>query len=153
MSSTAAMTAVLALLLFSASAGADEGEAVYQQCVTCHQPGGVGIPGIFPPLRNRLAEIAATAAGREYAATVLIDGLVGTIEIDGQRYIGAMPAQGLSNAKIAAVFNYIMTEFADPAAAGSTKRFSAEEVAGIRARHGGQNAPSALSLRSKVPHL
>jgi len=150
MTARAPTIALLALCIWSTEARTDDGEAVYQQCVACHQPGGVGIPGMFPPLKDRLAQIAATPEGREYAAMAVIGGLVGTIEIDGQAYVGAMPAQGLSDEKIAAVFNYIIT---DLAAANSAKKFGTEEIAGIRARNAGQNATPVLSLRSKVPDL
>lgn len=142
-----------ALVMGGGNAQADGGAVVYQQCSTCHQPHGEGIPGMFPPLRNRLAEIVATAEGREYVITVLTGGLVGTIAIDGQRYVGAMPAQGLTDAQTAEVINYITTVFAGPGAAGSAKEFSEEEVAAIRAGNSGLQAPSALSLRSKVPLL
>ena len=150
-----ARAAVMVLVLSAAAPAieADEGQTVYLHCQACHQPEGAGIPGIFPPLRNRLAKIAATPEGREYAATVLISGLVGTIEVDGQRYVGAMPAQGLSDEEIASVFNYVMANFSDTPSEATAKDFSAEEIAGFRSKNSGEGAPSAFSLRSSVPGL
>ena len=47
---------------FAFTAGAQDGEYsadAYASCAACHLPDGVGIPGAFPPIRNRAAKIAA----------------------------------------------------------------------------------------------
>ena len=152
------MTSVTRLLLLASviacsSAQAEAGEGLYQRCLACHQPGGEGIPGVFPPLKDRLAKIVATTEGREYVTMVLTSGLVGTIEIDGQRYIGAMPAQGLTDAEAAEVLNYIISGFSQAGKAEIPKPFGEGEIAAIRARNSGDNAQSAINLRSKVPVL
>jgi mono/diheme cytochrome c family protein len=148
-----AFIALCACLLVCASVWADAGAGavLYQRCVTCHQAGGEGIPGMFPPLKNRLAEMVATQAGREYVVMVLSSGLVGTLEIDGQRYVGAMPAQGLSDEEAAQVINYVATVFVQPGAMDGITAFTGAEVAAIRAAI--DAAQSALDLRGKVPAL
>ena len=137
----------------ASSAHASEGAEAYQRCVVCHQPDGAGIPGIFPALNNRLADIMASVEGREYITMVLIDGLIGTIEIDGQRYVGAMPAQYLTDAQISAVIDYLVTDFGTSDAADPNLLLSEDEVAQIKTKYSGVNAQSTLDLRSKVPAL
>ena len=134
-------------------AQASEGQEVYQLCVACHQADGAGIPGVFPALKNRLADIMATVAGREYVTMVLIDGLIGTIEIDGQRYVGAMPSQNLTDAQISDVIEYVVTNFEAPEAASPNLLLSEDEVAEIRSKYSGAHAQPTLDLRSKVPAL
>ena len=95
----------------------------------------------------------ATVEGREFVTMVLIAGLIGTIEIDGQRYVGAMAAQGLSDAQISAVIDYMVTDFGASVVAASNLLLSEDEVAEIRSKYSGANAQSALDLRSKVPAL
>jgi len=142
-----------AISISTNSAQASEGQEVYQLCVACHQPDGAGIPGIFPALKNRLADIMATVEGREYVTMVLIDGLVGTIEIDGQRYVGAMPSQNLTDAQISDVIEYVVTNFEAPEAVRPNVLLSEDEVAKIRSKYSAADAPPTLDLRSKVPAL
>ncbi len=142
-----------AIVISTSIAHAGEGQEAYQRCVVCHQSDGAGIPGIFPALKNRLADIMASVEGREYITMVLIDGLIGTIEIDGQRYVGAMPAQYLTDAQISAVIDYMVTEFGASDAANSNMLLSEDEVAEIRSKYSGANAQPTLKLRNKVPAL
>lgn len=85
------------------------GERVYSSnCSSCHQAQGQGLPGAFPPLAGRAGSIAATEGGREYLIQVLLYGLQGSIQADGQRYNGVMPAwPQLSDEDIAAALNHI----------------------------------------------
>ncbi|MCH8227147.1 MAG: hypothetical protein IIC63_01855 [Proteobacteria bacterium] len=84
---------------------------------------------------------------------VLIDGLIGTIEIDGQRYVGAMPAQYLTDAQISALIDYLATNFGASDAADSNLLLSEDEVAQIRSKFSSANAQSTLDLRTRVPAL
>jgi len=150
---TVFFTLSAAVVISSSIAHASDGQEAYQRCVVCHQPDGAGIPGIFPALKDRLAAIMASVEGREYITMVLIDGLSGTIEIDGQRYVGAMPAQYLTDAQISALIDYMATNFGAADAADSNTLLSADEVAQIRSKYSGVNAQTTLKLRSKVPAL
>lgn len=89
------------------------GAEVYaNKCIACHQADGAGAPGLAPPLTANVASHAATAAGRQYLVTVPLTGLAGGIVVEGVRYQGAMPVlPGLSDADIAAVLGYILTDF------------------------------------------
>jgi len=66
----------------------------YQRCAACHLATGEGVPGAFPPLKGRIARIAASPEGRAYLIAVVNAGLMGDITIGGIRYMGVMPAQG-----------------------------------------------------------
>jgi mono/diheme cytochrome c family protein len=147
------IAAVVVAVAICSAVQADDGQEAYQRCVVCHQPDGAGIPGVFPALKDRLAPIAETVEGREFLTMVLAEGLIGTINIEGQNYMGAMPAQGLTDAQIAAVLNYVVAGFGNIGSTASKNTFSEEEVTGIRSKYSGANAKSALDLRSEVPAL
>jgi mono/diheme cytochrome c family protein len=106
----------------------------YATCSACHLPDGVGVPGAFPPIRNRAAAIARLEGGREYLATVVTYGLMGTIQVDGAQYFGVMAGLGaaMSNEDIAAALNYIVFELSDDEVA-DVEPFTAEEVERARA--------------------
>jgi mono/diheme cytochrome c family protein len=101
-----------------AAAGPDDevlrdGAAVYSAvCSSCHQPGGVGLAGDYPPLIDN-----PHVDDAEYVETVIRNGRTGEIVVNGVTYDGIMPAQStLSDDDIAAVIVYIQSGFAAPAA-------------------------------------
>lgn len=100
----------------SASTPDDEtlanGSAVYAAvCSGCHQPGGVGLAGRFPPLLDN-----PNVADAAYVESVIRNGLEGEIVVNGETYDGVMPAQStLSDDDIADVIAYIQSGFATPA--------------------------------------
>jgi YVTN family beta-propeller protein len=116
-----AACALLAPMASGAAAAPAEpsapGASVYvQQCAACHQPGGQGIPGAFPPQKGHTSKVYVAhggIGGRAYLAHVLLYGLTGPIMVDGKEYDGNMPAWGgqLSNAQVADVLNYLLTAF------------------------------------------
>ena len=79
------------------------GAEIYaSECATCHQVGGVGVPGSFPPLAGN-----TRAADADYVASVVGNGLNETIEVDGVTYTAAMAPIDLSDADIEAVAAYV----------------------------------------------
>jgi mono/diheme cytochrome c family protein len=82
-----------------------EGAEVYSSCSACHQAGGAGVAGTFPPLiGNPNIDDAA------YVEDVIRNGL------DTEDFPGQMPAQStLSDAEVAAVIAYIQAGFVLPA--------------------------------------
>jgi len=99
-------------------------------CVSCHQPNGQGIPGVYPPL-----------AGSEWAQgpedrvlRILMNGLNGPVSVKGTTYsASAMPAFGPSGSnwsdeKIAAVLSYVRQEWGNKA-----PPITPETVAAVRA--------------------
>ncbi len=105
-------------------AGAD----VYSSaCSACHQPGGVGLPGQFPPLSDN-----PNVDDTDYVATVIHEGLEGPITVDGVDYDGIMPPQSaLGDADTDAVIAYIQSGFASPAAAAASEAGDADGSGGL----------------------
>ena len=92
-------------LAAAAPAGAD---LYAQNCSSCHQADANGLAGQFPPLRGRVDKIAATAEGRHYLADILIHGMVGSIQVGGDSYVGFMPAFGrLPDDQIATILDWV----------------------------------------------
>lgn len=90
------------------------GQSVYTaNCVTCHQADGKGVPGNFPPL----AASPWVIRDQETVVRILLHGLSGPIEVNGETYNGAMPAwrNVLSDERIAAVASYIRSNFGNRA--------------------------------------
>ncbi len=53
-------------------------------CSACHQPGGVGQPGLAPPLVDAPPWSALGDSAPDYVVGVVLSGLTGTIEAGGQ---------------------------------------------------------------------
>ncbi|MBT5218186.1 MAG: hypothetical protein HOI35_10050 [Woeseia sp.] len=87
----------------------------YVICSACHLPDGVGIPGVFPPIRNRVSSIAKIEGGRAYLITAISFGLMGNIEVAGMPYFGVMAGNSgmLSSNQIANALNYAVFELSD----------------------------------------
>ncbi|GBR17204.1 c-type cytochrome [Asaia spathodeae] len=117
-------------LLTGGLAHAEDGAAIYNaNCSVCHQAGGAGSPGQFPPLAGRIGKIAATPEGKTYVADVLLNGVHGTIEAGGASYMGFMPSfKALTDDQLATVLTYISSLNSPGAPA-----FTADEVKAARA--------------------
>jgi mono/diheme cytochrome c family protein len=126
-----ATTVLLAAVPVSAIAVAADASVYLAKCSMCHQVGAVGIPGLFPRLAGRVNLIAKNPKGRRYLALVLMNGLVGTIQIDGTSISGAMPPfSGSTDNDIASVVNYLAG--LQPVK-GKPAPFTAAELAKVRA--------------------
>lgn len=119
-----------------------EGATVYSQiCSSCHQPGGSGLPGQFPPLVDN-PNVDDTA----YLTDVIVNGRQGPITVAGETYDSVMPAfSTLSDDETAAVIAYIQNDFQAPQAA-----IDAFEAPGPRA---GTELPGLASFSSIVAYL
>lgn len=95
-----------------ALAGKDGEELFNQRCVACHQAGGVGAPGLAPPLVNAALWPALNEHAQPYFFGVLNAGLSGTIEVDGVGYYGlVMPPQSdLSETQMTALADYVLND-------------------------------------------
>ncbi len=87
------------------------GAQVYNgSCAMCHQPGGVGRPGRYPPLLNN-PRIGDTA----YVSEVIRNGVSGPLDVDGETYDSVMgPQPGLTDIEIDQVIAYMQAGFPDP---------------------------------------
>ena len=89
-----------------------KGQAAFEaHCSACHAIGGVGTPGLAPPL-NRPAFWAGFADAPAYVSGVLTHGLSGTITAAGQQYFGlVMPAQSaLPPEELALAASYVLRD-------------------------------------------
>ena len=138
---TIAAAAVLLAAAFPAQAqtGAGSGEAgsrVYAaNCVACHQAAGTGVPAAFPPLAAHVPELLKRADGRTYVEKVLLFGLEGEINVNGNAFAGAMPAwSALSDNDIADVLNYVSNAWDNGKSLPSGFRpFTSDEIKALRA--------------------
>ncbi len=95
------------------------GERIYQQrCVSCHQPTGVGIPGVYPPLAG---SEYATATDPGVPIRIVLHGLQGPIMVKGAEFNSLMPAYGvgivMSDADIATLLTYVRSSWGNTASA------------------------------------
>lgn len=125
----------------------EQGEAVYAaNCVSCHQGEGQGLPGVFPPLAGHIPDLV-NAGGRDYVIDVVLYGLQGPIEVDGQTYNGVMPAwQQLSDDDIAAVVNHMATAWGNEEQLDEFAVVTEEDVA----QHRDQDPGDLLERRAAL---
>lgn len=151
---------VPALLLLAiagaAAAAADDAEEIsgadaFVTCSACHLADGAGVPGAFPPLRNRASTIAELEGGRQYLITAVAYGLMGTIEVGDMPYFGVMAGNGaaMDPAAIAAALNYIVFQLVDEPPVG-IEPFTAAEVARVQAEVSPRSPAAAWALRKAL---
>jgi glucose/arabinose dehydrogenase/mono/diheme cytochrome c family protein len=96
----------------------------YTYCSTCHQKDGQGATGRFPPLNGT----EWVVGDKERLINVVLKGMEGSIEVNGEVYNGVMPQHSfLSDEEVADVLTYIRASFGNNAGA-----ISKEEVKKIR---------------------
>jgi cytochrome c553 len=131
--------------------GADYPADAYATCAACHLPDGAGVPGAFPPIRNRAATIAGLDGGREYLITVVSYGLMGTIEVGGTQFFGVMAGNAgmLDAGAIAAALNYVVFEL-NEADAADVEPFTTAEVEAVQAAVALKSPAGGGELRGKL---
>lgn len=110
----------------SVAATKSPGQLVYEQnCLTCHQANGSGVPNLNPPLRGT----DWVLGDKTRLINVLLKGLQGQ-EIEGDMYDNAMPAHDfLNDTQLADVLTYIRSNFGNKAEA-----VTADEVKMVRGK-------------------
>tara|TARA_B110000027_G_scaffold30700_1_gene33846 strand:+ start:254 stop:667 length:414 start_codon:yes stop_codon:yes gene_type:complete len=90
------------------------GSEIYQDfCLQCHLSNGIGVSGVFPPLKASdylLKNTNLSIAGIKY-------GLKGKIIVNNEEYDGIMVRQGLDDEEVADVMNYILNEWGNKTSA------------------------------------
>jgi mono/diheme cytochrome c family protein len=90
------------------------GSEIYQDfCLQCHLSTGIGVSGVFPPLKASdylLKNTNLSIAGIKY-------GLKGKIIVNNEEYDGIMVRQGLDDEEVADVMNYILNEWGNKTSA------------------------------------
>lgn len=110
------------------------GQAVYSRtCIACHQPTGLGIPPVFPPLAG--SEWIAKDAS--IAVRNIVNGMIGPVTVKGVTYNSMMPAvAGLSDKDIADVVTYVNNAFGNT---GAT--VTEAEVTAIKKKYADRKTP------------
>jgi len=87
------------------AASLERGKAVYSRtCIACHQPTGLGLPPVFPPLAG--SEWVSKDAS--IAVRNIVNGMTGPVTVKGVTYTSMMPpVAGLSDKDIADVVTYV----------------------------------------------
>lgn len=85
------------------------GEQAYKRhCLACHQRDAGGVPGMYPPLANN----KLVSGDKAPLIHIMLNGMSGEIEVNGQKYNGVMASySNLSDDEIADILNYIRSGF------------------------------------------
>ncbi|NML67171.1 cytochrome c [Hymenobacter sp. RP-2-7] len=91
------------------------GQRVYKNvCLTCHQADGGGVPNMNPPL----IKTDYVLGDKKRLVGIVLRGLKGPNEIEGETYTQNMPAQAyLTDLNIADVLTYVRNSFGNKASA------------------------------------
>jgi len=106
-------------------------------CATCHQPTGLGVPGVFPPL----VKSEWVNGSEERVIRILLHGISGPVKVMGADYNAIMPAIGpggynFTDERIAAVLTYVRQEWGNTGPA-----ITKEKVTEIRTKTAGRSTP------------
>lgn len=84
------------------------GRALYAStCAACHQPSGLGDPGLAPPLRWS----PYVLGDEERLARIVLGGLLGPVEVAGRTWDLEMPAHDGTDEELAGLLTYIRREW------------------------------------------
>src|ERR1700761_1379716 len=129
------LAASLPAMAQTGAASADAGSRIYTaNCAVCHQAAGTGMAGAFPPLAGHFSELLKRSDGRTYVGKLLLFGLEGEINVNGNNFAGTMPAwNALSDDDIAAVLNYVSNAWDKGKSLPSGfKPFTPDEIKALR---------------------
>ena len=124
----------------------DQGKTLFAAtCAACHQPHGLGLEGLAPPL----VDSEWVNGPVERLARIAINGVRGPIKVDNRNFRLDMPPWGvLDDASLAAIFTYLRREWGHTAAP-----VDAATIKGIRAaiadRHDAWTMPELLAIPAK----
>ena len=94
-------------------ASVTKGKVVYDTyCLPCHQADGAGVPTMNPPL----IKTSWVLGSKTVLIEQVLKGSANKIEIDGEKFHGAMPAQTqLTDEQIADVLTFVRNSFGNKA--------------------------------------
>jgi nitrite reductase (NO-forming) len=102
------------------------GRALFQgTCSTCHQIDGKGLPNVFPPL----AKSDFLNADKKRAIGIVLNGLTGSVTVNGQAFNSVMPPMSqLNDDELANILTYVLNEWGNGGG-----QIAAKEVTDMRA--------------------
>jgi len=120
------------------------GQAVYSRtCIACHQPTGMGLPPVFPPLAG--SEWIAKSAS--IAVRNITNGMQGPVTVKGVTYNSMMPpVAGLTDKDIADVVTYVNNSFGNAGAS-----VTEAEVTAIKKKYADRKTPWTAAEYEKEP--
>ena len=82
-------------------------------CIACHQPTGLGLPLVFPPL-TKSPYVNGSA---ERFAAIILKGNIGAFTVDGKLFNNVMPGQEalLDDNKVASIMTFVRSSFENSA--------------------------------------
>ncbi|MGE9293028.1 MAG: c-type cytochrome [Puniceicoccales bacterium] len=115
-------------------------------CATCHQADGNGVPGAFPPLDGSPWVVGAP----ERFVKIVMRGLQGPVEVKGNTYNGNMPSYGENgldwdDRDISAITTFVRQSWSNEAPAVS-EELVAEVRASIADKSGAWSADELLDM-------
>ncbi len=117
------------------SVSLEDGKTHYMAiCVACHQPTGLGLAPVFPPVSE--SEYVNESAERLVA--IILKGVIGPITVKGTVYNNVMPGQEalLTDKKISEVASYVRANFGN-----KSGPITVDQVAEFRKKHLGKTTP------------
>jgi mono/diheme cytochrome c family protein len=122
------------------------GRRLYANCQACHQAGGQGVEGTYPPLGGS----EWVNGDPQTMVRILLHGVQGRLEVRGKVYNQAMPAwKHLKDVQLAAVATYVRGSWGNTGAP-----VPVETVTAVRAATSGRTQPWTMAeLRSTRQEL
>ena len=118
----------LVLCAGAVSAADLDGAALFEvHCSACHNAGGIGTPGLAPPLDRPDFWQALGDDGPRYMSGVLTKGLAMAITVRGEQYAGLMmpPVVGASDDELAAIASWVLDSLGQTGTAVSPEDIAA----------------------------
>lgn len=107
-------------------ASVSRGKKIYTAyCLACHQADGSGVPHLNPPL----TATEWVSGPKPVLIQMILKGSKGKVEIDGDTFTNAMPAQTfLTDQQIADVLTYVRNAFGNKASAVTPAEVKAQRA-------------------------
>ena len=130
----------------TAAAPVDGSKMFSTTCAACHQLTGEGLEEKYPPLAGSEWVVGSDAR----LVRIILQGMMGPVDVAGQAFDGAMPAWGgvLKDPEIAAVATYVRSAWGNKAAP-----ITAATVAAIRNATSSRKTPWTAPEIAPVPAL
>ena len=124
----------------------DDGKTHYMAiCVACHQPTGLGLAPVFPPI----AETEYVNDSAERLVAIILKGVIGPITVKGTLYTNVMPGQEalLTDKKISEVASFVRANFGN-----KSGPITAEQVSEVRKKYTSRATPwTEADLKAFTP--